>query len=721
MRVLRTSVLSLAFALLLTTDLLAAGSRPAPPGLRTSGPVLLVDGGDTPQADAFYTAAMDSFYGVGGWDLYDIDAGGIPDPPELWLATIRQYRGVVWHSSGSTTLQALASVLTEYCHPNAPEQSPGRLLLIAPGESLVALPYAFKHDVLGVSPISSPVTSIHIPAGQTALALETWLPDLTADAELGPGFGMTPLSTATALYRLEYCVGCYSPRPPFDPIVVVRNPDRETSFHANAITIGVPLHGFPDGDEALASLLLFEWGIMPATSQTGGHGQIHMAISSRGYVGNGFSNPDRPSLRYPYPQPVEHLFVGGPWVGARRANNSLGVSTATSGDASIVDVEELCEFDAIGPAMHVISNDPDSPVYDPDAVAPYQLEGMFNDYVYSPSSNHVPLGIRLSLQALAWNVYPFDDVVVMTYRVKNITGAPLTDLYLGWYSDTTVGNTLFNDPYDPQAPVPWNYHDDQNGAWRPGDWPNDPDNWMMWEHDDDGDDGWATSWVGCRLLGTVPAPEPPVGTPPVSYNAFRFGTLPNFDDVWTDDDGITQPGLYQLMANGDFDAGITDEGDFTQPWDWAGLLATGPFPYLAPNDSLEVTFAMVCGPDAQNLWANARRIADLYDASWVFDPTAVPETQAAGVRMLPAAPNPFNPTTEIRFGLARPTDIDLAIYAVDGRRVRALVQGEMPAGEHRLTWNGQDDTGQGVASGVYLVRLEAAGYSAATQRIVLVR
>ncbi len=65
--------------------------------------------------------------------------------------------------------------------------------------------------------------------------------------------------------------------------------------------------------------------------------------------------------------------------------------------------------------------------------------------------------------------------------------------------------------------------------------------------------------------------------------------------------------------------------------------------------------------------------------------------------------------------------VDLAVYGIDGRRVRVLVQGELPAGEHRLTWNGRDDAGRPVASGVYLIRLAAPGEPVQTQRVVVAR
>jgi hypothetical protein len=68
-------------------------------------------------------------------------------------------------------------------------------------------------------------------------------------------------------------------------------------------------------------------------------------------------------------------------------------------------------------------------------------------------------------------------------------------------------------------------------------------------------------------------------------------------------------------------------------------------------------------------------------------------------------PNPFNPTTTIAYSLPRAGEVTLEIVNVTGQRVRRLVSGLQSAGEHTVVWNGADETGDLVASGVYLYRL----------------
>ena len=73
-------------------------------------------------------------------------------------------------------------------------------------------------------------------------------------------------------------------------------------------------------------------------------------------------------------------------------------------------------------------------------------------------------------------------------------------------------------------------------------------------------------------------------------------------------------------------------------------------------------------------------------------------------------PNPFNPSTTIRYELPGPAQVVLDIYDLRGRKVRTLVRGRQLAGVHSVLWNGRDESGGSLASGVYFYRLEAKGY-----------
>ena len=83
-------------------------------------------------------------------------------------------------------------------------------------------------------------------------------------------------------------------------------------------------------------------------------------------------------------------------------------------------------------------------------------------------------------------------------------------------------------------------------------------------------------------------------------------------------------------------------------------------------------------------------------------------------------PNPFNPITTIRYGIARQERVSLIVYNVAGRRVKTLIDGTLPAGDHIAVWDGMNDTGQRVASGVYFCRFEAGAFER-TRALVLLK
>jgi hypothetical protein len=116
---------------------------------------------------------------------------------------------------------------------------------------------------------------------------------------------------------------------------------------------------------------------------------------------------------------------------------------------------------------------------------------------------------------------------------------------------------------------------------------------------------------------------------------------------------------------------------------------------------------------------------DLYDA-WVaqgrnppvamvtdtisvqVNPTGVGDGPVAKTELFPNSPNPFNPSTTIRYSLAKRQHVRIEVYDVSGARVVTLVDEERPAGVQRVLWNGGDSNDRFVASGVYFIRMTTA-------------
>lgn len=104
------------------------------------------------------------------------------------------------------------------------------------------------------------------------------------------------------------------------------------------------------------------------------------------------------------------------------------------------------------------------------------------------------------------------------------------------------------------------------------------------------------------------------------------------------------------------------------------------------------------------------------------DPAPEPVVEAVAPMAFSLAqnsPNPFNPTTTIRFALPETRDVQLHVYGVDGRLVKTLAQGPMGAGHHILTWDGTNESGNHIASGVYLYKLVAGNDSDQKKMILL--
>jgi hypothetical protein len=148
--------------------------------------------------------------------------------------------------------------------------------------------------------------------------------------------------------------------------------------------------------------------------------------------------------------------------------------------------------------------------------------------------------------------------------------------------------------------------------------------------------------------------------------------------------------------------------------DWAAYA-----PYHRSTDTFDKVDAALGTQITRSIAGCIADVAGIYRDVSVGGPE-VPTTRSTRLTLHDAVPNPFNPRTTLVFDLPTPGTTRLEIFDLRGRRVRTLMSTSLGAGPHQRTWDGLDDTGKSVASGVYSARLTHPE-GIRTRRLTLVR
>ncbi len=362
-------------------------------------------------------------------------------------------------------------------------------------------------------------------------------------------------------------------------------------------------------------------------------GNISLVFSNYGTIGLAFAERGRLSCEYPIGSHIEHIYRGGFWFGGRQ-NYQTKVSTGA------VDVlnrigrpgfEFTTGYCIPGtplsfPADSMIERStlPVSQYYDPNAISHQDLICEYTDsntcvpQTGEAITAHDPLGIVVRQEAFAWSQSFANAYVIFQFTIKNTSQDSIEDAYAGYWIDTNVGNTDITVPPRWGPVSSWNYDDDGN---------NYIDSIQMaYEYDYDGEYGYAESYIGMQILGTTPKYDPQSDS---SYlekaNFYEWMYNESQDPVFftpqNDNERYNRmaTGLNKLMPgpppNPDWRSlgGATGYGNRTM------LVSTGPFPTMAPGDSVVFVFAIICaskyGPDPMendtersrtNLFLNSR-------------------------------------------------------------------------------------------------------------------
>jgi hypothetical protein len=247
-------------------------------------------------------------------------------------------------------------------------------------------------------------------------------------------------------------------------------------------------------------------------------------------------------------------------------------------------------------------------------------------------------------------------------------------------------------------------------------------------------------------------------TPPVFINIgetegpyYKTGYAPPADSMLLVNGGCTPVVLIPVIEQ------ISDDLDlvhiYTGDNSWyiykpVDSLAISPYPwgasefYFYIRDSLDYSYELFL----LNEWENARLNFDEENFLWVdgdctyrlilfHENVAVdsvdyafkarmtasidPDNLKPTILNVEAFPSPFNPETTISFDLLEHTDVDINIFDLWGRQVWSTRLNPQPTGRYELKWNGRDNRGGGLASGIYIIQVNAGPVSESTKVVLL--
>lgn len=526
-----------------------------------------------------------------------------------------------------------------------------------------------------------------------------------------------------------------------DPATVVFGWGNAPEMHGNSHVEDVD----GDGDvDLLFHFLYSQTGIMPNEEQASLFGKLYSGVPIRGTDLIHFVKPDpvfkgatgthdgndvalyaapNGHLAYDgatyaqgyFPKRTlnQYIFDAGPWVGGK-----------VDGIPTVAEVQYLSEFvpsqiGSTGQPFRVFNSSvsADKKSWPPEfstqagdpiiAAKAQNLVVQYNDLYGRPARDvQQPLGIEIRQRSLAYGDAIKKSAIIFLWEIKNISTKPIQDAYFGFWADVDIGNA----------------NDDRTGT------VNDMS--IVWDHQFS-----EPTFTEKPAILAFDFLETPGNLGVRNYTAFTNSGGGNVDPH--------KDGLHYNFLSG--------ASHFETNWigDVRSLLSTGPF-NLAPEEKAFVAGALLfarvpvatggLGTDpfrprsndpvlAQllQLQSEVRKYYGLYLKNQglrkMSEEGLAIETVLADIptefALRQNYPNPFNPETEIGFDLPQSSSVVLKIYDLLGKEVRTLMDRSVEAGYHSVRWDGRDNYGRAVSSGVYMCRIQAGSFTSLKKMVLM--
>ncbi|MCD6087711.1 MAG: S8 family serine peptidase [Candidatus Hydrothermae bacterium] len=309
-------------------------------------------------------------------------------------------------------------------------------------------------------------------------------------------------------------------------------------------------------------------------------------------------------------------------------------------------------------------SNPDGRLYympDPPRLASEAVIGAFKD-----SGHSNPRGLEAHQLAYAYSKPELSDFAIVEYVLKNTGATNINDLYAAYFVDFDISQQ-----YDSNlARIDTTY----KTAYM-----------------------WRSNYAGVVLLN----PDEPANLSIIDNSIYVYPSQGMPDSIQIK----FMDGTYHFESSQALK-------------DYSIVVSAGPFD-LAPGDSQIVAFAVVGGTSDSSYLAHAAMADSVYHDTTL---AAVNEMSTPAVRNtnLKLEVNVARDDVPIKFSIPKGEKVQLNIYNASGRLVRRLLNAQLPAGSYSLKWNGMDDAGKPVRSGIYFVNI-AAGNHRETARLLLVR